>query len=189
MKKILVVFNVLIIAIAFNFCAVNIVFAQTAMPKFNIDTTNQLIHYTEVVRLENTTASTFYKRAMSWVKANFPNMKDVYKPELSDSNTIVLKPIIETYGQKNGIKVLTARVRYTITITCKDDRYKYKITQFNVLGDVAQPLERWTKIPKEHPQKEQLYYNLKQVDDQIKKYIASLKVAMAKAENAKAEEW
>jgi hypothetical protein len=166
----------------------NNVNAQTPITKFPVDTVNQLIAYTEVINVDNTTTKELHSRAMHWSKKSFANFAEVFKEAQSDDSKIVLKTKTETFGQKNGLKVVTAIVYYTITISFKDGKYKYIINKLMVDAPTPFGIEKWTKIQKEHPDKEKIYSNLKQVDTLIKKQIAELKKVMEKAEQEKNDE-
>jgi len=87
---------------------------------------------TEVVQLDSVSAANLYSRAKKFVAINFNSGKAV--TQLNDDNTkTVIGKGVTTALVNPGIGThVPINVDYTFTIQCKDNRYKYSITDFLV---------------------------------------------------------
>lgn len=95
--------------------------------------------WTEVVIVDSTNASTLYSKAKLWVANTYNSGKSV--TDLSDENThtIIIKAQSNELGNNQNLKGLVAfrtnltcgYIEYTLKIYCKDNRFKYEITNIN----------------------------------------------------------
>jgi hypothetical protein len=79
-------------------------------------------------------------------------------------------------------------VNYTFTVSFKDGRYKYKITNIEWKQSSKYPIEKWMDKSAGSYSPKYEYY-LQQVDDEMKKVISELKKSISKANEKKEEEW
>ena len=156
-------------------------------PYLPIDERTNLVTYQDVVKQDGTPA-VLYERAMEWVKKYYKNTDEVIK------NTDPQKGIIEMrsnvrifYKQKDGTLRYKNVVYYNFKIECRDNRYRYTITNFNEKAAGPAPIENWfnTNLSGWTPSQ---YDYLSQIDEQIKELINSLEEGMLPAEEF-IDEW
>jgi len=96
-----------------------------------IDETTKLISYTEVITVNDSASKNeLFSRAKSCFVHLFKNSKNVIQNEDKDSGIIIGKGNIKAYAKALGMTSDAGFVNFTITIACKDGRYKYTITDF-----------------------------------------------------------
>ena len=170
----------IILASFFTFQAAN---AQ----ELPIDSKSKLITYTEVVEQVGS-ATELYEKAHRWFFSYYKNPHNVVKE--SADNKITARPRFKILNPKNkkGVATMGGIVNYTFTVSFKDGRYKYKITNLEWKQNSKYPIERWMdKSAKTYSPKYEYY--LQQVDEEMKKVITELKNSIAKADEKKEEEW
>ena len=79
--------------------------------------------------------------------------------------------------QKDGTMVPKNIVYYNFKLECRDNRYRYTITNFNEKAASAAPIENWFKTDSPYWSPSQ-YEWLTQIDGQIKELINSLEEGM-----------
>lgn len=89
---------------------------------FPLDTATKKFAFIEVVNIDSTSAATLYSRAKLFIANSFVSAKDVVQLADDDTKTVVCKGAYET----NGL----GSVKFKLTIQCKDNRYRYTITDF-----------------------------------------------------------
>lgn len=94
---------------------------------------NGEIEFTEIVETP-LKKDVLYANAKEWVAKTFGDYKSVLQFEDNDNCKLIIKGISETeyyiaFKQKNTMQETATmeKVKYTITIECKDGRYRYKI--------------------------------------------------------------
>lgn len=107
------------------FASSQALFSQT----IPIDKETGLITYTEIVPSNGTDAKALYKAAQLWEINIYCRDKPFLQFKDDESRTLILKPVVYLYSQADGITV-EGYVRYTLTIECKDNKYKYTFTNF-----------------------------------------------------------
>ena len=106
-------------------------FSKAQEASLPIDETTKLISYNEVVTVNNSTSKDeLFSRAKSCFAYLFKSSKSVIQNEDKDSGIIIGKGNIKAYAKALGIDFEGGFVNFTITIACKDGRYKYVITNF-----------------------------------------------------------
>jgi hypothetical protein len=91
-------------------------FSQTELPK---DEAGK-VTFSDVVTVDSASASQLYSRAQLSIASLFKSAKDVIQLKDDAAKQIVAKGIFENYGY----------MRFSITLQCKDGRYKYILTDF-----------------------------------------------------------
>lgn len=157
------------------------------VPDIPVDEDTKLITYKEVVN-EKGTPQELYDRAMIWVKAFYKNTAEVIKSSDRDKGIIELRSSVKIYNvTKEGTKVLKNIVYYNFKIECRQDRYRYTITNFNEKAEAASPIEFW--LDQKHNRWQPSCFDyLNQISEQIKALIISLEEGMAPKAEIK-DEW
>lgn len=156
-------------------------------PALPIDENTKLVTYQDVVN-EPGTPQELYDRALLWVKEFYKNTSEVIKKSDRESAVIQMRSSVRIYGmQKDGTRHFRNIVYYNFKLECRDNRYRYTITDFNEKATSAAPIEVWfdTKNPKWEPAH---YAYLTQIDEQVKEVIASLEEGMLPEEKIN-DEW
>lgn len=184
MKKLSFIISLLMIFSISGFCQIDA--EETAIP---VSEKTGLITYQEVVQEEGTQRELF-NRAQEWLPKFFAN--PVYVTRKRDAASGVIKgnhQIEITYIDDEGYKKRGGLVMYAFTIECKDNRYRYTITDFQLKQTSKYPLEKWLD-------KSNINYNpqwekyLEQVDNYARNEFAkSLKEEMKPKVVVEEEEW
>ena len=182
MKKLIFLFSISCFSVT--------VFAQNTVvvPKFNIDTVTKKITYTEVVK-QTGIKDTLYYRAIHWCNTFFKNAQAVTTTRDKENGVVEGKHRFKIFHttMKDSTKLDAGNIAFTFTITCKENRYKYKITDLNVKGVSYFALERWLN-KKDPSYTAECDYYLMQTDKYMQELIASLKKGMLEAVKVK-DEW
>ena len=153
----------------------------TATPKIPIDSVTKKITYTEVVQQPGS-RDTLYNRALHWCNIFFKNPQEVTKVRDKESGKVEGISRFKLYNapSKDGTKTDGGVVQFTFTIECKENKYRYKITDMNMKSVSYQPLEKWLnkKDPYYTPQWDDY---LAQVDKYMQDFVKSLKKGMTEA--------
>lgn len=161
--------------------------ADLPVPALPIDEHTQLITYQDVIKQEGTPQELF-DRALVWVKKYYKNTAEVVKSQDRDKAVIQMHSSVRIFSkQKDGTQVLHTIVYYDFKLECKDNRYRYTITNFNEKATSAAPIEKWLQSdrPTWSPNE---YGFLNQVDEQIQALISSLEDGMLPPEIIK-DDW
>ena len=151
-----------------------------------VDTITNLISYEKVVEVSDITAGDIYKRINDWFHTFYKNPKEVIRENDSIKYTIKSKPRfrLTNYLAKDGSKTEGGIVQYTITVSARNGRFKYEITEFNWKQLSYYPCEKWleTKATSYLP-----IYNdyLQQLDKYTVEMITSLKNAAVREKPVK----
>lgn len=156
-------------------------------PYLPIDEDTKLVTYQEVVN-EKASPQELYDRAMEWIKKYYKNTSEVIKSSDRDKGVINMRSSVRIHViLKDGTKQYKNIVYYNFKLECRQDRYRYTITDFNAKATSASPIEVWydTKNPLWSPDQ---YGFLIQIDEEIRALIESLEEGMLpKVE--KIDEW
>ncbi len=150
-----------------------------------IDTTTNKISFSGVVTVEGTSKDKLFERAKSWMVNYYKN--EQFSINNKEEGRIAREGMFEkTYNIGNG-KTSTDKNIYRITISVKEGRYKYELTDF--VGDdgkAPEPLERalerlanYTKFTK--------YVN-QQIYEGVDEVLVSMKKAMS-ADPSAQDDW
>jgi len=158
-----------------------------AQDNYPIDKDTKLITYTEVVQ-EKGTIVELHNNAHQWAFSFYKNPYNVVKEDTP--NKILMRPRFKIMNppDKKGVKTMAGIVLYTLEIYIKEGRYKYKLSQIEWKRASRYPIERW--LDKSAPTYLKKYeFYLKQVDDEAKRVIASLKLGLKQEKKKENENW
>ncbi|NID09385.1 DUF4468 domain-containing protein [Fibrivirga algicola] len=88
-----------------------------------IDSTTGRVSYQQVIQVKNNKASLF-KNAQTWVTKSFGDYKSVIQFEDKEAGRLVIKG----FSDINDAASIFSKLKYVITIDCKDDRYRVIMT-------------------------------------------------------------
>lgn len=86
------------------------------------------VNYTEVVQVEGVLAPELYKRAKIWLVDAFKSSKDVIQNDDKDNFIVIGKGFFTGFGHNKAVQ--NAKYWFTIRIDCKDNRYRYVVSDF-----------------------------------------------------------
>ncbi len=117
----------------------------TEAPSVPVDPITKMITYEGVVEVKGASAKTLYQRTLEWFNTNYKNPSDVIRENDEQGNKIVGKHRykITNPPDKSGLRGDAGMVQYTITISTRDGRFKYEITEFGWKQASAYACERW----------------------------------------------
>lgn len=151
--------------------------SQLPVPDLPIDERTNLVTYQDVVKQEGT-PKVLYDRAMEWVKKYYKNTNEVIKNADAEKCVIEMRSSVRIFSkQKDGTVLQKNIVYYNFKLECRDNRYRYTITNFNERAASAAPIENWFKTDSPYWSPSQ-YEWLTQIDGQIKELINSLEEGM-----------
>ena len=151
--------------------------SQLPVPDLPIDERTNLVTYQDVVKQEGT-PKVLYDRAMEWVKKYYKNTNEVIKKADAEKCVIEMRSSVRIYSkQKDGTELHKNIVYYNFKLECRDNRYRYTITNFNERAASAAPIENWFKTDSPYWSPSQ-YEWLTQIDGQVKELINSLEEGM-----------
>lgn len=182
--------------ITFLLCAMVIAFGAFAqktskqtlpVPDLPISEQTNLVTYQDVVKQEGT-PQVLFDRAMVWAKKFYKNTNEVIKSSDREKGVIEMRSSVRIFSkQKDGTMLPKNIVYYNFKLECRDNRYRYTITNFNEKATSAAPIENWFKTDSPYWSPSQ-YEWLNQVDSQVKELINSLEEGMLPVEEVK-DEW
>ena len=155
--------------------------SQLPVPDLPIDERTQLVTYQDVVKEEGT-PQVLYARAQEWVKKQYKNTSEVIKNADSEKCVLELRSNVRIFSKlKDGSMMPKNVVYYNFKLECRDNRYRYTITDFKENATSSAPIENWFKTDSPYWSPSQYEY-LNQIDGQIKELINSLEEGMRPAE-------
>lgn len=135
-----------------------------------------VVTYTNVIQVDGTNKDELYSRAKKWFATMYKSANDVIQLDDKENGEIIGKGNFKiSYYARNPI------INHTITISIKDGRFKYVITDLvysDIQGDKF-PIENF---PKAWAGKKKLYES---VDREVSQLISSIEKSM----KSKADEW
>lgn len=155
--------------------------ATVTVPKIPVDSITKKITYTEVVQQQGK-KDTLFKRAIHWCNTFFKNPQDVTKTRDAENGKVegIYRFKIYNAPLKDGTQVEAGMVSFTFTIECKENKYRYKITDLNLKGQSYFALEKWLNKKDPSYRAEDDNY-LVQIDKYMKEFAVSLKKGMLEA--------
>lgn len=124
MKKIVYLLSILIAFGIFPSSS----FAQEEVSVIFAKNDKGLAEYTEVVSIDSTIKSDIYTSALEWVNKTYKSGKSVIQTTDKDGGMILGKAVSPSLIYNNsGFKVDGGYFSYTISIFCKDNKFKYII--------------------------------------------------------------
>jgi hypothetical protein len=113
-------------------CLLIIQVASAQKNALAFDENNKYISY-QIVQMPGTKADSLGEKALGFIKENYPKTKFIQ----SGDTSITIKGKFITYSALAFAKHEGGAVSYTLTIECKDNKYRYWLTDF-----VYTPYER-----------------------------------------------
>ncbi len=165
-----------------------------------IDTLNDKISYIGVVKVDSASAKELYTRCKFWFSQTYNSSKDVLQNLDNDNFSIVGKAVMIPHVQNFGYRTW-GTIKYTIVVFCKDNRYKYQISDFYHEGDALATATTYTPTigfltDYTKNKKASGYFRQKEFDklcvelnEYVNKLIASLESGMSKKLESKTEDW
>lgn len=162
--------------------------AQVNFPPIPTDRETKLITYSEVVNQTGVDATELFRRANEWYAKFYNNPTEKLRKKDDEAKTLELFVRFKIYNvDKKGVKTDSGELmQYTLTIACKDGKYRYEFTKFNLKGPSFKPAE--PLLDKNNPQAERNAVWLQQVDEEIKRVINDLEKGMT-ASPKKKDDW
>lgn len=161
----------------FLFLAVASLSGKVYSQNIPVDPDTKLITYREVVQQQGT-KDQLYPRVIDWLNSFYKNPADICRVRNPENGIIEILHRIEIYyPETDGIKKPMGLVNYSVKIECKENKYRYTITDFNLKQASKFPIERWLD-KNDKAYNENCDYFLKQVDDFTQNLIKSLKGKM-----------
>lgn len=130
-----------------------------------------------------------YDKGLNWVNSFYKNPGNVLKEKV-ENNKIVGKAEFSLYAEnkKTGVKSRVQSVGYTITISLKDEKYKYDITRIHKKAPSYYGIENWI-AEKDGKDGETYSSYLIQVDEYMQKLIKDLNNVMSSTTSKKSGAW
>jgi hypothetical protein len=156
-------------------------------PYLPIDERTNLVTYQDVVKQEGT-PQVLYERAMAWAKKYYKNTAEVIKSADPEKGVINMRSSVRIfYKDKEGVMRFKNIVYYNFKLECRDNRYRYTITDFKEKATGSAPIEVWfnTSASGWTPS---MYGYLSQIDEEMQKLIESLEEGMQPKEEF-VDEW
>lgn len=160
--------------------------AATKAQTFPLDSTTQKVDYQTVVHVDSVSKDELFTRAREWFALAFKDSKEVIQMDDRANGKLIGKGTTKGY-----FKVLLMdypfRTRFTLSVICKDSRYRYEMTDFVIINDASDLLQTFTaeEIISKKKDRDGKYSGrwksfLGGVDDAQNLIIQSLKEAMNK---------
>lgn len=156
-----------------------------------VDKITGLITYEAVVEVKDASAETLYKRIEDWFKTYYKNPTDVIRENDAAKFKIVGKHRFKITNppDKNGVSGDAGLVQYTITVSAREGRYKYVISEYGWKQLSVYPCERWMDEKAAGYQPVYKEY-LSQLDKFTASLVSSLKEAAGKEKPVKnTDDW
>jgi len=104
---------------------------------FPIDTTTKLITYTDIINVKQTGKNELFMRASRWFAKTYQSGNLSWQSADIESGKIVAKVRLNTQVKYFVGTIDGGSVFYTIELSCKDNRFRYKFTDFYHVGKDA----------------------------------------------------
>lgn len=114
-------------------------------PTLPVDTETKRVTYTGVVAVEGAKQSELYTRAKLWLSLTFDEAKDVIKVDEKDAGLLVIRAYTDLLLKptQTSVDPVSQEVGYTMILNFKDGRYKYTLTNHQVIvGGASFPIEK-----------------------------------------------
>ena len=156
---------------------------------FPVDEDTEKITYQNVVEAEGNAVKLYY-RAITWMNNHWENARGMMKKR-DKTNGIIVAHVrfdIKKYTEEGEFKEKLGRMGYVFKMEFKDGRYRYTITDLQLLRASKYPLERWIDP-------ENTYYDdrdeevLQIIADRMQEVIKNMKKGMKKEKEKEDDDW
>jgi hypothetical protein len=162
--------------------------AQNTPP---VDDESKLISYKKVTEVSGVTKAELYNRAYTWANTFYKNPANVIREKNAEEGKLVIKARYKIFDQpdkKTKVAADAGDVMYTLTIECKEGKFRYILSSFNWQQVSAFPAEKWMDTKNQYYKPDWVGY-LTQTDEMAKKLTADLEKAVITAPKVKKDEW
>ncbi len=128
------------------------VFCQAQLHKLPIDSDTHKVTYQEIVKVDGVNKDELYVRAREWFALTFKSSKDVIQMDDKAAGKIIGKGSSEG-STKYRMLTMDYWLNYTVSITVKEGRYRYEITDFVIENKPSQ------YVPSVMPMTAEVFYN------------------------------
>ncbi len=168
-------------------------FAQNDSLNLHFDSSTQKITYSEVVKIDSVSAEDLLSRAKITLTNLFVSGKDVTQIIDENAKQIVGKGFLVPVISNGLMKMAAGKVWFTLTIQCREGRYKYTLTNFEHEGNPGTmwpqsngPIESFNN----HVLTRAQYQRLRDyIYNDIKNFIPKMKSEMANSSNSNSKNW
>ncbi len=88
----------------------------------------------EIVEI-SMTKNKLYSNAQEWITRTFGDYKSVIQFEDPQNGRLIIKGLSRiNYVEQNQLGIIKEKMNYTITIDCKDHKYRYIISDINIIS-------------------------------------------------------
>lgn len=160
------------------------------------------LSYSEVMTVEGISKQELYNRGKLWFAKAFNSANNVIQLDDKESGEIVGKALfIYKPSMLSASEQTKGPVRYTVSLSFKDGRYKYEVTDFNhdpagnsygsiSVGVITKDDQYPEEKAKNKKLKDKVWQDIKkQIENEILPLIANLKESMSKTAETKKNDW
>ena len=169
------------------FCSI-LSYAQNSLP---VDDETKLITYKKVTDVAGVAKAELYNRSFNWANTFYKNPANVIREKNAEEGKLVIKARYKIFDQpdkKTKVAADAGDVMYTLTIECKDGKFRYRLSNFNWQQTSAFAAERWMDTKNQYYKTDWAGY-LTQTDEMAKKLTADLEKAVITTPKIKKDDW
>ncbi|MBK9637739.1 MAG: DUF4468 domain-containing protein [Bacteroidetes bacterium] len=165
-----------------------------------IDSISGYVSYTQIEKIDSVSANDLFNRAETWFAKTYNSSNDVVQKSDKENFTIIGKGQMKAHAQNFGARSW-GYIKYTISIYCKEGRYKCVISDFIHEGDKFATASTYQPsvglFTKTTPQATGMSgYRAKDFDricqelnEKVTKLLSSLSSSMSKKLESKSDDW
>jgi hypothetical protein len=107
--------------------------------KDKLPTRDSLIYTSEVIAVDSTKAQDLYFRSKNWFYDSFKSGRAVIKLDIESNNEISGRGFFEaelimTRPGQGRTEIQPKKIYFTVKIQCKDNRYRYELSNFRTIN-------------------------------------------------------
>jgi hypothetical protein len=155
-----------------------------------MEVNTKLVTYIEVIQVPGVSAKEMYNRGLKWFNTFYKNPTDVIRETDSIKGSIKGKARFKIYNpaEKDGFKKDAGNVEYSITVGCKEGKFRFTITELNWKQVSYYPVEKWMDTTARTYTPLYLHY-LEEMDARVKEIIKNLETFMKTSPPIKKDDW
>ena len=128
------------------FVLIRTISASAQSDSLTMDENNKYIFY-QVVTQEATPADSLYKRALTFVKKNYPSDKLKFKDQDKEKATVYATGNVLVAKKSMIAMHPDAGIEFTMVIEVKENKYRYWFTDFNVVPQQRDRFANFVPVP------------------------------------------
>jgi hypothetical protein len=149
---------------------------------------NNQVYYMDVITEDGIDKTELFRRASNWYKKFYKNPSGAMESADSVNSMMVFKPAFSAFRTKDGAKVQSAIVKYTLTLSFKDGKYRYEIKNINLQANSYYPIEKL--FNQSDPNIEDNYNTLNEAHNYFTNLIEDLQAGMREpSAKKKKDDW